>query len=151
MSTQIDRRNFLERSAKALLAAASVYVVGCEDEKYQISTDESGELAIMTLDDLTEEEMNGLTDEEMDMMMGDNGSGGPDLCRPSGCSQNNDGSHIHGCSVSGALSIKLECFGGHTHSVRLSLSDLETLCNSGSISKTSSTDSGHNHRVEINA
>jgi len=87
----------------------------------------------------------------MEMMMNGNGGGGPGLCRPTGCSQKNDGSHTHGCSVSGTLSIKLECFGGHTHSVRLSVADLEKLCDSGSITKTSSTESGHNHSVEISA
>ena len=164
MSSSIDRRGFLETSVKALLAVASVHIVGCEKEKYEITTDASGALTIqevtptngvdLTLPQATADVQ--LATEGTNSSGGVGGSGdeeteGGGPCTPSGCSQLSDNLHTHSCSLSGSTSIKLNCFAGHKHSLSLSAADLDTLCSAGSITKTSSVDSGHSHDVVINA
>ena len=47
MPIDLNRRDFLFTSTKAaLLAYASVHIVGCEDEKYEITEDEEGNLIV---------------------------------------------------------------------------------------------------------
>ncbi|NKB23195.1 MAG: hypothetical protein GKR87_02140 [Kiritimatiellae bacterium] len=161
MDKEIDRPEFMKELAKlSLLTAASIQVTGCEDEKYDaiLTVDEEGELTINDIvatneqiqvtssGSTTSNSSSGSTNGSSGS--GSSGGGGTQSCPPSSCSQVAN-FHTHTCSVSGSTSIKLNCFGGHTHTVTLSSSDLQNLCQSASVTKTSSIDQGHSHAVTI--